>query len=152
MEYLNKANNLAKKTDTLNDLVINIQRYLNNHFSGKKNRYRARSILESRFVPSKIAFSIGMQSCGSLTNIAVDMLRHLGYTVKKIHGSIPQSTDHSWIKVMSPKNNEWEAYDITQKDCKISGNHKEIAECNDWSEIAEQLIKAHLGYKQRKRF
>ena len=110
-----------------------------------KIRYKPKSILESRFTPSSIAYKIGMISCGSLTNILTDMLRHLGYEVKKVHGSTPRSSDHTWVKVKDGGSGEWVPFDITQKDCQVTPDHKEIAQCNEWDEIEDEIIKAHLA-------
>jgi hypothetical protein len=143
-EYLTESIKISKNVSDLSSTVIEIKNYLNKYFRNNKISYKPHSIIESRFIPTEVAFFIGMQSCGSITNIVTDMLRHLGYEVKKVHGSIPQSADHSWIKVRNQETDIWESYDMTQRDCKVSASHTEIAECDEWIDIADEIVKSHL--------
>ncbi len=142
MDYLKKAENLKNQNLNLEDLILAIREYLVSHFDNLGKSYQAKSILESRFTPSEIAFNVGMNSCGSKTNIATDMLRHIGYEVKKIHGSIPDSPDHAWVKVEDPVDNIWKSFDITKSDCKVTSGHKIIAEAYDWADIKDSIQKA----------
>lgn len=142
MEYINKADLLKNKNLSLEELVLDIREYLISHFENLGKSYSANSILESRFTPPDIAFNIGMSSCGSKTNIATEMLRHLGYQVKKVHGSIPESSDHAWIEVYNKSQNIWKSFDITKSDCKTTSNHIVIAKCNEWIEISKEIQSA----------
>lgn len=147
MEYINKAEELKNQKFDIEKLVSTVREYLVSHFENLGRSYKANSILESRFTPPEIVFNIGMNSCGSKTNIAAQMLRHIGFDVKKIHGSIPESLDHSWIKVKDPIDNVWKSFDITKPDCIVTNNHKVIAECQDWSEINDVIQEAFRNPK-----
>lgn len=146
MEYLKKAQDLNNLNLSLENLILAIREYLIYHFENLGKTYHANSILESRFTPAEIAFDIGMNSCGSKTNIATEMLRHVGFEVKKIHGSIPESADHAWISVKDPINSVWKSFDITKPDCKVTKDHKSIAECQEWQEINDFIQNAFLSY------
>ncbi len=145
MKYLKQAEKLKQENIGLKELILAIREYLNSHFDSLGRSYEAHSILESRFTPAEIAFNIGMSSCGSKTNIATEMLRHIGYEVKKVHGSNAQSSDHAWITVKDLGGNKWKQFDITQEDCEITNQHKMISICHDWGEIKGFIEKAHLN-------
>ncbi|MFC1700399.1 transglutaminase domain-containing protein [Patescibacteria group bacterium] len=142
--YLKDSKKISNDSNSLGDLVVGIQIYINNHYGNSEKTYSPQSIIESRFTPPEVAFNIPMTSCGSMVNIATEMLRHLGYEVKKIHGSVPESSDHAWIKVRNKETQEWVPFDITKKDCDVTEEHKEIAECAEWEEISDLIAKAHL--------
>ena len=141
-DYLKKAWELKEQNTDLNHLMISIREYLLSHFQELDRKYQANSILESRFTPPEIAFVIGMNTCGSKVNIATEMLRHLGYKVKKVHGSIPNSKDHAWIKVQDPLDDVWKNFDLTREDCQVTSEHELIAECDEWIDIKEKIIEA----------
>lgn len=145
MEYLKKAEDLKNKGLNLEKLILAIREYLVFHFENLGKTYQANSILESRFTPGEIAFNIGLNSCGSKTNIATEMLRHIGYEVKKVHGSIPESVDHAWVNVKDPVDGIWKCFDITKLDCKVTTDHKIIAECNEWSDIKGLIEQALIS-------
>lgn len=147
MDYIKHAVKLKSQHLGLSDLISEIQHYLIDHFKKLGKSYQAKNILESRFTPPDIAFNIGMSSCGSKTNISTEMLRYIGYEVKKVHGSIPNSVDHSWIKVKDPANNHWQFFDITKLNCMITTKHKAIAECHDWFEIKTIIQEAFINNK-----
>lgn len=139
-EYLTEAEKLSRKAASLPELVYLLKNYLDTHFSNLEHNYKTRSLLESRFTPPEIAFNIGMKSCGSLVNIVTDMLRHVGYKVKKIHGSIPKSKDHAWIRVKNPESKEWQDFDLTNKNLDITPEYTEIVACDDWNDLEEYIL------------
>ncbi len=144
IDYLNKADELNSQHLSIDQLILAIREYLISHFENLGKSYKANSILESRYTPSGIAFNIGLNTCGSKVNIATDMLRHIGYDVKKIHGTIPNSPDHAWLKVKDRDINIWKSYDLTISDCNITKDHKVIAECWEWTEINNMIQDAVL--------
>jgi hypothetical protein len=147
MEYLQKAEQLFSKTKDLKELVCMMQEYLGEYFNRAPQTYQPKSILESRFTPPSIAFRVFMTSCGSKTNIVTSMLRHLGYEVKKVHGSIPESADHAWLQVQKDDGN-WQAFDPTRPNCEVTPKHKVIAVCDEWEDLSDEISQAHLNYIQ----
>ena len=146
--YIKKAESLAKQNLSTSEVVKQISGYLNDYFQSSGKIYKPKSLMESRFTPPEIAFEIKMKSCGSTVNIAVEMLRHIGYKVKKIHGSVPESPDHAWIKI----NDEgtWHEYDLMRRGNKISEDHKKTSECDDWEDIKEDLLAAFLKWREKR--
>jgi hypothetical protein len=143
MEYLQQAEQLASKVNSLEELVSAMREYLRKHLQSTSQTYSPKSILESRFTPAPVAFKISMSSCGSKTNIITDMLRHVGYEVKKIHGSIPESKDHAWLQVRNASG-EWQEFDVTRPDCAVTPDHRTIVVCDEWDELFEEIAKAFI--------
>jgi len=148
VDYLKKAKSVKNKGFSPTELITNFRNYLNNYFKHSGKIYRPKSILESRFTPAKVAFKVNMSSCGSQVNIITEMLRHIGYDVKKVHGSTPQSRDHAWLRMRENAYSSWKDFDPTQKDCLITPEHKEIAICNEWIELADEIAGAHLSNRK----
>lgn len=141
--YLKYAETLKTYTPNVIEIAYKIQRYIDKNLVSEI--YHPCSILESRFTPSVIAFALKMRSCGAVTNIATDMFRHLGYKVKKVHGTTPASIDHAWIKV-EDKNKKWISLDLSQEDMTDLKDHVEIADCSEWQEINDILLETHLKF------
>lgn len=146
--FYGMAREIALDHPSLDQFIPAVAQYLTQYFSQFPVKQNPRDILESRFTPSQEAFSRGMRSCGTLTNIATEMLREAGFEVKKIHGSVPESPDHAWLSVKNLKTGEWEQVDLTRPDInyKTTPDHKLIAECNDWEEIRDIIEEAHTKY------
>lgn len=141
--YLEYADNLKAENFDVIEVANKIQSYINKNLVSET--YRPCSILESRFTPSEMSFALKMESCGAVTNIATDMFRHLGYKVKKVHGTTPTSNDHAWIKIEC-KNEEWLSLDLSQEEITNLKNHVEIADCYEWEEINDILLETHLKF------
>jgi len=143
--YIKKVEDFAQESNNLPDLLGRMRRYLDEHFDSfdKEEVPYFESILESRFLPAEHEFDNGMRSCGSKTNISAEMLRHLGYEVKKVHGSVPKSIHHAWISIKNPESDEWKQYDLTQKNNEVTSEHNVIAICDEWEEIKDVLKEAH---------
>lgn len=148
--YILQADELYEKNPSLEKLIPAIMEYLDAYYKQLKNRAKPQSIVESRLTSPKVAFEKGMWSCGIHVNIVTEMLRHLGFEVKKIHGSVPDSIDHAWIKAKDPKTGAWEEFDFSYPDCKVTPEHKIIAECDEWSEIDDKIKKAHQDFLDKK--
>ena len=147
MHYLEYADSCKDKNFSKKELILKFRGFLDKYIKDNfEQAYKPKSLLESRFTPSEVAFLVGMSSCGSMVNIITDMFRHVGYEVTKVHGSIPKSRDHAWIKVRENKQVPWEVFDPSQKDCLPDPDRKEIATCENWTEIANEIAEAHLGY------
>lgn len=141
--YLEYAETLINNTGEVIKIAENIQKYINKNLVSEV--YHPSSILESRFTPGEIAFALKMRSCGAVTNIATEMLRHIGYTVKKVHGSTPVSVDHAWIKV-EDSDKIWVSLDLSQEEMTNLKGYVVIAECGEWEEINDIILKAHLRF------
>ena len=105
--YIQRVRELYAQNPDIDDLIPSIKAYLFSHFDSMGQTQGPSSILESRFIPPEEAFEKGMRSCGTVVNIASDMLREVDYEVKKVHGSVPQSRDHAWMKVRRPGEKLW---------------------------------------------
>lgn len=138
------ASQLQSKSQNLNDLVHNIHEFLNNYLKNEELVYIPKSILESRFTPVSVAYKVRMRSCGSVTNIAVEMLRHLDYKVKKVHGNTQTLNNHAWFKVYDTNSSNWIHYDLSQNNESDTAKHNELASCNTWEEIESIIVQAHL--------
>ena len=136
------AEDLRKKNLDTQALLQAIQDTVVEHSWGMEHPYEAKSILESRFTSSEEAYKKGMISCGAMTNIGAVILRDLGYAVRLVHGSIPTSKDHAWLKVKEGE--VWKEYDLTNggnlpREGRIIKN-----ECSSWEEI-RNVIEAEYG-------
>ncbi|OGC80520.1 hypothetical protein A3K01_01640 [candidate division WWE3 bacterium RIFOXYD1_FULL_43_17] len=141
--YLEYAETLKTEGSDVIEIAKKIQAYINKNLVSEV--YHPCSILESRFTPGEIAFALKMRSCGAVTNIASEMLRHIGYKVKKVHGTTPASPDHAWIKV-EDSNKKWVSLDLSQEEMTDLKSHVEIADCAEWEEINDILLKTHLRF------
>jgi len=141
--YLEYTGTIKTQGSDILEIAYKIQTYINKNLVSEI--YHPCSILESRFTPSAIAFALKMRSCGAVTNIATDMFRHLGYKVKKVHGTTPASIDHAWIKV-EDKNKKWISLDLSQEDMTDLKDHVEITDCSEWEEINDILLETHLKF------
>lgn len=161
MESLNTKNNfekeepvslyqsaepLRKENKTTKDIVLAIGKFIIKHARAMPEPYQPKSILESRFTPAEEAFSKGMKSCGAMANISAEMLRHLGFEVKLIHGESEKSYDHAWISVHDPDTDSWVEFDLTRNDGDIPLTHKKKMEVNSWGEIRDQIIEDHNAF------
>ena len=142
-KYFSSAEELVTEANDMDTFVLSVGKYLRDHFNSFESVKNPNSILESRFTPPDEAFDQGLKSCGTRTNIAAEMLRHVGYEVEKVHGSIPQSPDHAWIAVKLPEGDSWKEYDLTKENGEITADHKEIARCQDWEDIRDIIETAH---------
>ena len=136
------AEDLRKKNLDTQALLQAIQDDIISHSQNMRHPYVAENILESRFTPPEEAYKKGMTSCGAMANIGSFMLRSLGHEVKLIHGSIPTSKDHAWLKVKEGE--VWKEYDLTNggnlpREGRIIKN-----ECSSWEEI-RNVIEAEHG-------
>lgn len=145
------AEKLRKKFPNTHDFVLAVGRYIVNHAQGLPKRYKPKSILESRFTPPEEAFNRGMLSCGAMSNIAAEMLKHVGVKVELIHGESVDSVDHAWISVYCPEDKRWDEYDLTRANGKVPPTHKKKIECNSWQEIRKQILQDHRTYKAREK-
>jgi len=134
---------LRKENKTTKDIVLAIGKFIIKHSRTVPEPYQPKSILESRFTPAEEAFSKGMKSCGAITNISAEMLRHVGFEVKLVHGESEKSYNHAWISVRDPDTDSWVEFDLTRNDRDLPPAHKKKIEVNSWEEIREQIIKDH---------
>ena len=74
-----------------------------------------------------------------MTNIGAEMLKAMGYEVKKVHGEDESSVDHAWLLVRNPVSREWTPYDLTRKGARVEEHHRVKLIVNDWEEIREQI-------------
>ena len=140
------AESLREENKTTKDIVLAIGKFIVKHTRSVDKPYQPKSILESRFTPAEEAFSKGMKSCGAIANISAEMLRHLGFEVKLVHGESEQSFDHEWISVRDPDTDSWVEFDLTRNDGDIPPAHKKKIEVNSWEEIREQIVKDHSAF------
>ena len=145
------AEEIARCVEDLDDRVLKVQETIVDHAHSLPRRVEARSILESRFTPASEAFEKGMLSCGAMTNIGAEMLRVMGYEVKKVHGENERSVDHAWLLVREPESQEWIPYDLTCKGVKVGEQHRVKVIVDDWEEIRGQIEEDHTTYEQRRR-
>lgn len=144
------AARLHSEYNDLDSLIPGISRFLVDHAKNIKNPQQPKTIMESRFTPAEEAFEKGMMSCGSITNIASEILKSLGYEVKFIHGELEgHSVDHAWISVKNPEDNSWKMYDLTQPDGSITENHTVKNEIDSWDEIKDQIENDHATLRER---
>lgn len=138
------------KNRPVKDLVLAVGKFIEEHAHSLPEQYRAKSILESRFTPAKEAFDKGMMGCGSIVNIAAEMLRHIGFRVKLIHGECEKSVDHAWISIYNSEIDLWEEYDLTRKGGDIPPMHKKKMEVNSWEEIKDEITRDHETLHSRR--
>ncbi len=129
-------------------LVIAIGGHIRTWAKTLSTNVQPQTILESRFSPASEAYARGMVSCGTISNISAEMLRHLQFRVKLIDGRIPQSPDHAWISVYDSGTEQWQQYDLAQKDGKVTSKHIVEFECDNWTDIREHLEARHQYYQQ----
>ena len=145
------ADRLRLKYPRTDDLVLAMGRYMRAHARTVKNPVRPRSIIESRFMPAAEAFRKGILSCGSMSNIATAMLRHLGFKVRLIHGEEADSVDHAWIAVYDLYSDSWKEYDLAKRlDGKVLDTHIKKAEVDSWEEIRGQIEEDHKTLQHRR--
>lgn len=147
------ADRLRGEYSKFGDLIVAIGRFIHEHARSVPNRKKIQSIIESRFTPAEEAYEKGMMSCGVVTNISSEMLKHLGYKVRFVHGECKQAVDHAWISILNPEDNTWREYDLTRADGSIPETHIKKQEVSSWEDIKEQIFNDHetLSGRQRER-
>ena len=148
-----EAESLKARHSDVRDLVIGIQNFLRKRASSipKEQRKQPETILESRLTSAEEAFQGGMLSCGTLATMSAEMLRHLGYEVRLVHGESAESVDHAWIEVKNPDSEQWEAYDLTRGEADVPDTHVKKREVQSWYEIRDQLESDHETMIERRR-
>ncbi len=120
------------------ELIVAIKKFISSHADSLPRRRRAKTIIESRFTPAPEAFATGMLSCGAFANITAEMLRHLGFRVKLVHGETHNSVDHAWISVYEPTLDKWMEYDPALH-IDVPSTHIKKEEVDAWEEIQDQI-------------
>jgi transglutaminase-like putative cysteine protease len=143
------ANGIKERAEGLESRVLEVQRTIVEHALSLPERIEPQSILESRFMPVDEAFDKGALSCGAMTNIGAEMLKTMGYEVRKVHGEDENSVDHAWLLVKEPGSGEWNPYDLTRKGAKVGEYHRVKKIVSDWEEIREEIVSDHATYGQR---
>lgn len=143
------ANRVKEQVEGLESRVLEVQRTIVEHALSLPERIEPQSILESRFMPVDEAFDKGTLSCGAMTNIGAEMLKTMGYEVRKVHGEDENSVDHAWLLVKEPGSGEWNSYDLTRKGAKVGEHHRVKKIVSDWGEIREEIEIDHATYEQR---
>lgn len=153
LSIIQLADKLGKQHKNIKDMILAIREEIVNHSDSVGVSYRPKTIMESRFTPAQEAFDRGMLSCGAMVNISTEILRHLGYKVKLIHGESSESVDHAWISVFDPETDSWIPYDVTKKDAVVPDTNIPKIEVDSWEKIRDQIIKDHetLGDRRRER-
>lgn len=132
-----QANELKERYENLDDLVLAIGAYIRERTMGYA---KPESLLESRLTTAKDAFEKRLFSCGTMVTMAAEMLRHIGYSVRLVHGECDESVDHAWFKVLDPDSGDWRTYDLTRKDGVLPESSVAKIETDSWEDIEEQLI------------
>ncbi len=145
------ADRLKSEYANLDDLVVAIGKFIREHADTVSNSTQPQSIIESRFTPAEEAYRKGMMGCGVMANISAEMLRHLGYEIKFIHGECEQSVDHAWISVLDPKDGTWKEYDLTRVDASIPKTHIKKMEVSSWEDIKDQIYSDHETMRERRK-
>lgn len=145
------ADELFHQGETLPQIIKKIRAFILDHASSLEDKRRPRTIIESRFTPPQKAFEQGMLSCGAMTNITAEMLRHYGFQVRLIHGENAKSVDHAWLKVMVTDTDHWEEFDITRPMLDVPATHKIKFQVNSWDEIKEQIVEDSKTLNARRR-
>jgi len=148
---LKSAESLRAQSKDTEEFVRAIGKFIRRHADTVPNPYVPATIVESRFMPTDEAFKKGVLTCGSLSNISAEMLRHVGYKVKLVHGECEQSVDHAWISVFVPEKSAWVEYDLAFKDATITPFHIKKAEVDSWEEIRGQVESDHETLRERRR-
>lgn len=142
---------IGNKHKNLPDIMLAIQESINDHRKSLPSTYQPKSIIESRFTSAEEAYSKRMKSCGATVNISAEILRHLGFKVKLIHGECEESVDHAWIKVLNSATGEWEQYDLTRENMDITSGHIIKNEVDSWEEIRDQIEQDHQTLMERRK-
>ncbi len=145
------AERLKKEHQNFNELVVSIGNFIREHSRTIPNRKEAKSIIESRLTSPVVAFKTGLISCGTIASISAEMLRHLGYEVRLIHGESRESVDHAWISVYDPEQDIWKEFDLTLSDGIIPETHKKKLEIDSFEEIRDQLVKDNETLHERRK-
>jgi len=150
---MNKLEELSKefgdKNKDIDEIVISIRKAIMSHANSLPEKYEPKSIIESRFTPAEEAYEKGIVSCGAMANIFSEILRHMGYKVKLIHGECKESVDHAWISVFNKESNTWKEFDLTREDTKILPTHIKKVEVESWEEIRSQTVPEHSSIRGR---
>ncbi len=145
------ADKIGEKYKDIKDVVLAIQKVILDNAGSLPEKYKPKSIMESRFIPAEEAYKKGMTSCGAMVNISSEMLRHLGYKVKLIHGESKDSVDHAWISVFDSESDSWIEYDLTKKDAVVLTTNTKKMETDSWEEIRDQIMRDHETLEERRR-
>ncbi|MFA7216462.1 MAG: hypothetical protein WC095_00550 [Candidatus Paceibacterota bacterium] len=145
------ATEISEKYKSLPDIMLAIQEGVNSRMKSLSSTYQPKSIIESRFTSAEEVYKKGMKSCGAIVNISAEALRLLGFKVKLIHGETLDSVDHAWIKALNPETNEWEQYDLTNEDLKVSQENTIKYEVDSWEEIRDQIEEDHRTLRARRK-
>lgn len=145
------AERLEEEHKNIKELVVATGKFIRDHARSLPERYKPKSIIESRFTPAEEAFQKGMTSCGAMANISAEMLRHLGFKVKLVHGESKESVDHAWISIYNPNTNSWKEYDLTRKNADIPPTHIKKGEVESWEDIRDQIINDHKTISDREK-
>lgn len=148
-DLIELANRVKERVEGLEGRVLEVQKIIVEHALSLPERIEPQSILESRFMPVDEAFDKGALSCGAMTNIGAEMLKTMGYEVKKVHGEDENSVDHAWLLVKEPGSGEWSPYDLTRKGAKVGEHHRVKKIVSDWEEIRGEIESDHTTYGQR---
>lgn len=115
-------------------------------YSPPKPVNKPHTLLESRFKKASEIIKKPQASCGSAATLATSILRTAGYTVKLVHGELPNTDQHAWNEIWLSKKKEWYSFDCSggKGECYgLTDNHKKIIECADWGELKDLLLEEH---------
>ena len=138
------------KNRSTKDLILAVGKFIKDHAHSLPEQHKVKNIIESRFMPAEEAFNKGVISCGSIVNMSAEMLRHIGFKVKLIHGECEEMVDHAWISVFDPTDETWVEYDLTRKDGNVPHTHKIKLEVHSWDEIKDQIIEDDRTFRERR--
>lgn len=144
-ELHKEAEKLKQDHAETRGLVLAIRAFIIEHTDSLPpgERYRPKTIVESRFTPVGEAFAKGMTSCGAVASISAEMLQYAGFRVKLIHGETSDSVDHAWISVYDPTSENWTEYDLTRPEADVPPTHTKKLEADSWEDIKEQIHSDH---------
>lgn len=112
----------------------------------------AKSLIESRSTPASQLVEAPIASCGSQATLGAALLRAMGFAVKLVHGTHPQSTQHAWIEIYDQATSKWIGVDFTGygqgKYGQLTKDHQKEIICTDWYDIKETLGELHLQNTQ----
>ncbi len=145
------SRDLVEKNKNINELITAIQNAIMSHANSLTERYEPKSIIESRFIPAEEAYEKGIVSCGAMTNISAEILGHLGFEVKLIHGECKESVDHAWVSVFDPESKMWKEFDLTRKNAEVPSTHLKKSEVKSWEEIRKQIEDDHKTMIDRRK-
>lgn len=132
-----KAKALRDKHKDTEELVLAIGEFYRDHVAEKY--IHPKDIIESRFTSPEIAYKKYLKSAGTAVNIATEVLRSLGFNVRKVSGETRYSIDHAWIKVYLPESKKWKEFDLTRMDGRVTSEYKAKHIVHDWEDIKDQL-------------